>query len=286
MLISKIIHSIFEAILGRAFLWRVTRAFYLLSRRDGSLDFDENGERELVERVVNLCKREARPLTVFDVGANYGDWVRMIEASARRANLSGCKVYGFEPNPVLAKKLCELASELEDTVCLEVINAAVSNISGRMDFVLASGKGVHHLATEDLSESGKCISAEVTTLDEFDKERNLGKIDMIKIDVEGFDTLAISGAQRLINEGRVDVIQFEYGSLYVRTRSFLFDVIKQVDGTPYKVGRVTKKGIELYEFWHPDVERFYGSNYAVVHERAWKELGARVVHYDKANTYA
>lgn len=276
------VYSIVEKMLGRQVLWRISRRLYLLCRRDGSLDFESNGERELSTRLAEIGIRKKHPLIVLDVGCNKGAWTKMLLGQLK--NSTKPQIFAFEPNPTLAEELKLLARELSDRAKVTVVCAAVSNKPGKLDFILATG-GVHHLATEDMSEEGEKITVNVITIDDFCEKEQLDWVDMIKIDVEGFDILAMQGTSKLIENERVGIIQFEYGSLLMRTRTYLFDAFKIVEGTAYKVGKVSNKGIEVFNNWHPDIERFYGGNYVLVHKRLWQDLSVRFVDYDKTNTY-
>jgi len=54
------------------------------------------------------------------------------------------------------------------------------------------------------------IYVNITTLDYFAKENHLLKIDIIKIDTEGYDPLVFRGAKRLLQEHRIRLFIFEH----------------------------------------------------------------------------
>ena len=49
----------------------------------------------------------------------------------------------------------------------------------------------------------------MTTVDTFLSENKLERIDVLKIDVEGFELEVIRGAQHALRDGKVKVVQFE-----------------------------------------------------------------------------
>ncbi len=53
------------------------------------------------------------------------------------------------------------------------------------------------------------IPVNVTTLDEFCAEQQIGRIDLLKTDCQGFDLRVLKGAQRMLSEKRVGLIQCE-----------------------------------------------------------------------------
>ena len=55
----------------------------------------------------------------------------------------------------------------------------------------------------------RCENVTVTTLDKFASQMQLGHLDVVKIDVEGFDGRAVMGAQNLLRARRITVMIFE-----------------------------------------------------------------------------
>jgi hypothetical protein len=66
----------------------------------------------------------------------------------------------------------------------------------------------------------------------------------------------------------------------------LKDVFDLVRGLPYRVGKLEPRGIEVYEAWHPEIERFFQSNYVLIHEPVLSWLDVRYGAFDVSNTYA
>ncbi|HEX6912929.1 MAG TPA: hypothetical protein VF142_21145 [Longimicrobium sp.] len=59
--------------------------------------------------------------------------------------------------------------------------------------------------------------------------------------------------------------QFEYNHRWVYARHFLKDVFDLMRGMPYAVGKLTPAGVELYDDWHFELERFFENNFLVLH---------------------
>jgi hypothetical protein len=49
----------------------------------------------------------------------------------------------------------------------------------------------------------------VTTLDKFCEENKVSKIDLLKIDVEGFEYEVLKGSVNTLTKGKIDTIQIE-----------------------------------------------------------------------------
>jgi len=54
------------------------------------------------------------------------------------------------------------------------------------------------------------IYVNITTLDDFANQNNLSKIDILKIDTEGYDPLVFRGAKQLLKEHRIRLLIFEH----------------------------------------------------------------------------
>jgi len=55
--------------------------------------------------------------------------------------------------------------------------------------------------------------------------------------------------------------------------------------TAYSVGKVTPNGIELYQDWHPELERFFEGNYILLHSEALHWFATMTGKFDTYNTY-
>ena len=135
---------------------------------------------------------------VMDVGGNIGQTALMM---AKKLGDSG-KVYSFEPFTTTHDRFKENLS----------LNPSIRNITL---LKLALGEKAEKLVmyVENIKNSGgnrikpigKEVNAEVeeveiTTLDEFSKSHTINKIDLIKIDVEGFEMKVLLGSQGIIQK--------------------------------------------------------------------------------------
>ena len=283
---SSTSYSVLEAIFGRQLMWRASRSYYLLARRDGSIRSFTDGELLVVKSVANWSASKAQAMVVFDVGANLGLWTGMLAEAITSAGAPKAKVYQFEPAPHLIPALTKTSQTGVPGVEIELAQLALSNKAGKMSFIITGeATGTNHLVGEDNNDEGSTTEVEVSTVDEYCVAHKIDHIDLLKIDAEGFDIFVIAGAKRMLEEERISIVQFEYGDLYVRTRSYLLDAFKLVKGTRYKVGRVSNRGIELFSEWDGDLERFYSANYVIVHESARERLPVRDVQYERNHTY-
>ncbi len=124
---------------------------------------------------------------VYDIGANAGYF------SLLAAELAGAKglVFAFEPLPRNIEFIKRHIT-LNQMNNIQVIEAAVSDQIGEAYFDLGASTAMGHLA-----RSGELIVKSIT-LDGLLDEGKLLPPDIIKLDVEGAEFLALSGAQKLV----------------------------------------------------------------------------------------
>ena len=72
-------------------------------------------------------------------------------------------------------------------------------------------------------------------------EHGIGRIDLLKLDVEGAEIDALRGADRMLTEHRIGLIQFEYGLPAMGARVYLRDFYNLLTG--WQIHRVVKDGI-------------------------------------------
>ncbi len=264
-----------ERAVGRRTLWRIGRSAYFLARRDVGNHMETNGERTLQEAV---CAAAVEPVVVFDVGANIGKWsVSLLDAAAgRRVDL-----YAFEPTPESRNRLTTALAGRG----VHVIGEALADSVGTTRFeVHGATSGINSIAGEN--PSGDVIEVPTNTVDAFTQAQGLDRIDLLKIDAEGFDLSVLRGARGMLARGAIGVAQFEYNWRWVHNRAFLRDVFDLARDTPYRLGKLVQGGVEIYPDWHPELERFIEGNYALVHPDMLPHVGARFGAFDISNTYA
>jgi FkbM family methyltransferase len=181
-----------------------------------------SGEDYVINDVIATALG-SEPKTVFDVGANIGEYAKMI--SNRFPN---ALVYCFEPIPATFQILSE------STTGLNTINtqAALGSSAGSIDIHMGGGNSDGSMASvyktpletifSFVGEVNQTISVPITTLDEFCKDIS-ANIDFLKIDVEGHELEVLKGAANLIKEDKISLIQFEFNEFNMFSKTFMFD---------------------------------------------------------------
>lgn len=262
-------------------MWKIGRRLYYGARRDGSLVMGSNGEGLLQQAFARRSAASGKPLVIADVGANLGDWTATMIEALDEAGAPGARIIPFEPVPVIREKLRK-RFEKPTRHAVEICSQAVSEHAGRQEFVCHGDEaGSHHLATDFMERSGTRTEVEVVRLD--DRFADV-ELDLVKIDAEGFDPLVIRGAESMLADKRIGAIQFEYSVLFIRSRTYLYDMFEIAEKHGYRVGLLTGEGIEIFDEWHQDLEQFIACNMVMCRPDALAWLPARRAVYGIDNT--
>lgn len=275
----------------RRFLWRIGRKLYCLARKEVvDNNITTNGETYVQACVLNgAVVSENERLTVFDVGANLGKWSQYLLKQLPQDRVSATRVFLFEPIAETKDKLALNISEMGNRDVTTIHSLAISDIEGEAEMVILSETGGTNSLEFDQSMAKKAVrlaNIKKTTLDAFCKVERVRHIHLLKLDTEGHDAHALAGASELLQSGSIDVAQFEYNHRWIYARSYLRDVFDLIDGLPYRLGRICPNRIELFESWHFELERFFESNYLIIHENALRWFDVHEGSFDFSNSYS
>jgi FkbM family methyltransferase len=149
-----------------------------------------------------LAAQASKGMTVFDVGAHAGYYTLML---SRLVGDTG-RVFAFEANSRNAANLREHI-RINRINNVEITEAAVAEKKGETRF---SGDGY----TGKISESGLVVPT--VRLDDYPTP------GLIKMDIEGAETLALQGATRILSEQRTKLfVAVHQGTPYVETPALL-----------------------------------------------------------------
>lgn len=183
----------------------------------------------------------------IDIGANIGLFSVYLSKELGKKG----KVYAFEP---IKDTYWRMKENLTLNRCenVEAFQEAISNKKGKAVMnVFPEGYGAWNTFGKPQFGEIKPISREtvpVTTLDEFVKQKDIRKIDFLKIDVEGFELDVLQGGKKAITSNKVKHLSFEISQTPLegakRTGDDIFNIL-------------TKYGFKTYKF-NPDSNKFEG----------------------------
>ena len=228
----------------------------------GFYDLDKNGEVRAIEVVTRA--RTDSPLVVFDVGANRGEWARaVLDRSADAAT-----VYCFEVLPRIAAHLREALADFPNAkICENGLSAETRQVEVFLNekWDTASSITPRHEDPLFVDSEVSAISCKVETGDSVVQRLGIGRIDLLKIDVEGHEMEVLAGLRQTFAAAatRPRVIQFEYGVTWLPARHTLHEAYKYLTAANYVVGRLHPDGVDFKPYAFED-DHFRMGNYIAV----------------------
>ena len=129
-----------------------------------------------------LVRKYLKPgMTFVDIGANIGYYSLM---AAAVAGPSG-RVIAFEPNPVLSAQLKRTVDH-NGIRNITVEQLALAEKAGSSLLFVPKESG-NNTATMIANDGGRPIAVSVLTLDEYLEHHQIGHVNFMKMDVEGFE---------------------------------------------------------------------------------------------------
>ena len=201
-------------------LWRRLHGISLVGLNYWASEFEMTGERQALNYVAGRLTDVSHPV-IFDVGANVGDYsVACLEAFGAE-----CHVHAFEP---AASTFAVLQGRLARYPDVTLHKLGLGDRAGTAT-LRSSGSCSSIASLVDLDRPVRPFAdefseeVETETIDSLCERQRIDRIDFLKLDIEGFELAALRGAERMIREGNIRYIQFEFGENNVSSRTFLAD---------------------------------------------------------------
>jgi FkbM family methyltransferase len=150
-------------------------------------------------------------MTFVDVGANVGYYTLLAASLVGRRG----RVLAFEPSPYAFDRLVDAITRNNlSQVC--AIQSGLGDGSGERRLFLPSERG-NHSPSMVPNGGGRPINVSVQQLDDWLTEHEVDCVDLMKIDVEGFEPNVIRGAAKYIQQGKVRAILCEFNTYWLET---------------------------------------------------------------------
>jgi FkbM family methyltransferase len=224
-------------------------------------DLGESGELNAIQ-VLSKYFDSRNHISIFDVGGNLGNYSRALaECFGRKAT-----IYAFEPS---SKTFNQFLENTKDIETIKANNIGFSDKEGRtslyMDHDLSTLASVY---PRNLTHYEKQISQveeiKLTTIDRFCEENKIDQIDFLKLDIEGHELRALNGAHRMIENNKIDFIQFEFGGCNIDSRTFFQDFYYLLIDK-YRLFRIVRNGLIEITKYDETNEIFKTINYLAKH---------------------
>ena len=209
---------------------------YAIASDDDYLEYIRSGfEPEMISLFRTLATGSE---TILDIGANIGCTALFFGTLAQT-------VYAFEPSPStfdFLKKNVERSGSRN--IFLENIGLGDENQESTITFSPANRSGGFVSDRTQASSDHTVETVTIRTLDDVVKSLNPGKVDFVKIDVEGFEGRVLQGGSHtLATQEPVVVLELNHWCLNAMQRTSIpdffdflrarFPILLAVDGNSY-----------------------------------------------------
>ena len=213
----------------------------------GSLSIPKNEER-----AVTTLLQEIDPKLVFDVGANIGDFSRLVQRASPTT-----KIIAFEPQP---KTYDHVTAQISGPD-IQIEPLALSDFIGEaelFDTASAEWTSVASLNRESVEAyvgDVRSFTTKVTTVDAYCAEHGIESIDLLKIDAEGHDLHVMRGAREMRDKGAIRALSFEFTGACFDTKVAFKDILTEL--SDFDVYRILANGslskIDQYEYRYHEI---------------------------------
>ncbi len=194
---------------------------------------------------------------LFDVGANIGQ-TRMYF----RFHVPSAKIYSFEPVQATFRQL--QSSAVTDTNCV-LENMALGDEAGEKVIRLfdAEMTVLNSLRDDVMNKAANAREEKIKidTLDHYCSSRGINKIDLLKIDTEGFEINVLKGAEQMLQAGKISFVYCETGfqqsnqrntyfptlTEYLAKRNYFFFGLYQMDYHDWKRGNGLGNALYIHQ---------------------------------------
>ena len=180
---------------------------------------------------LRLTPTYGNNLIVFDVGAHHGQSIRFFKRLYPDAEFfsfepqkNSYKILGLRVAKWRYKGISTYPFGLGDVT--KTIDFHESVLSETSTFVLPNKdskylKKKNRFLFQKKANSFKSVLTNITTLDNFVRENKVNMIDILKIDVEGFELNVIWGANVTLTQNKINVLQIENQRNDMRQNDYL-----------------------------------------------------------------
>ncbi|MFW2373046.1 MAG: FkbM family methyltransferase [Gammaproteobacteria bacterium] len=166
-------------------------------------------EKELSDFIINHIQFHSGDIAL-DIGANIGWYSLLLDKHMPE----GCQVYAFEPDP-LNYQLLIYNIQLNGANKVKAIQNALSDKKEIKKLYRYSNRNLGRHSLLDINQ-GDFVEVEALVLDEFIQLNNIdfNKVKFAKIDIEGYEYFALSGALKVLDS--IDCLISEFVPRYLQ----------------------------------------------------------------------
>jgi len=146
---------------------------------------NDKAELDLLKKIINPGD------SILDIGANIGFYAKKLSALTGEKG----KVYCFEPDSTNFTYLKKNTTGIKN---ITLFNKAVSDKPGILKVYKSKLLNVDH-RTYPVNNYDSIEEIESLSIDDLIKEKIIAKVDLIKIDIQGYELTAFNGMKQLLS---------------------------------------------------------------------------------------
>jgi FkbM family methyltransferase len=195
----------------KRFLKKVLKHFGIVAFKHSSrIHVSEDESYRIIANLIGF----SNPV-IIDGGAHLGG-----AAEAFAVLLPDATIHCFEPDPTLGR---QIAAKFAGNPRVHVVQVALGNTPGKTKFNINASRPTNSLLlASDVLEPGLkvlCqfvdqIEVDVTTIDDYCRSQGLPRLDILKLDLQGFDLFALQGAENTLKQVKVVLVEILFAEIY------------------------------------------------------------------------
>lgn len=219
----------------------------------------KNGELRFIQE---LTKESVPRFIFFDIGANSGEYTDLI---IKYLPTKEYNLHLFEP-----QKSCfdSLTKKFADNQNININNFGLSQkTESTTIFKDEDQSGFASLYKRNMDfyniSLDKTEAINLKNGREYITDKNIPKINFIKIDIEGHELEAFTGFSDFLKPDNIDYIQFEYGGANLDSHTSLLEIHELLTNRGFILCKMLKNSLRIQPY-HPRLENFMYQNWVAV----------------------
>lgn len=204
----------------------------------------------------DLFKKIIRPgMVIVDIGAHIGYFTRQFSDLAG----PGGMVHAFEADP---ENFQVLSKNVGGRKNVKINRLAAADRAGDINFYHCEEKmGCHSLLPDIPLDYPKTkITVQAISLDDYLAQNKIERVDIIKMDIEGGETMAFAGMKNTLAKNDGLAVVTEFAPRWIKTAGVEpLEFLKNLAAFGFEIHAITEKGLEKMDISDPRcLEKYFG----------------------------